>query len=46
MAVIRPKQEYHERTADQMEKHLPAPDWTLRQKVALTCRIVADEGHE
>ena len=46
MAVIRSKQAYHERTARQMEKHLPAPDWTLRQKAALTCRILADEGHE
>jgi L-fuculose-phosphate aldolase len=46
MAVIRPKQAYHERTAQQMEKHLLTPDWSLRQKMALTCRILADEGHE
>lgn len=46
MAVVRPKQEYHERTTRQMEKHLQAPNWTLRQKVALTCRVLADEGHE
>ena len=46
MAVIRPKQAYHEKTAQQMEQHLPTPNWTLRQKAALTCRILADEGHE
>jgi L-fuculose-phosphate aldolase len=22
------------------------PTWNLRQKLALTCRILADEGHE
>lgn len=46
MAVIRAKQAYHERTAHEMERHLPKPDWTLRQKLALTCRILAGEGHE
>lgn len=46
MAVVRPKQAYHERTTKQMEKHLPTPEWSLRQKVALTCRMLADEGHE
>lgn len=46
MAIVRSKQAYHERTTREMEKHLPTPDWTLRQKVALTCRILADEGHE
>jgi L-fuculose-phosphate aldolase len=29
-----------------MERHLPTPDWDVRQKVALTCRILASEGHE
>lgn len=46
MAVVRPKQEYHEKTSRQMGKYLPTPNWSLRQKVALTCRILADEGHE
>ena len=46
MAVVRPKEAYHERTSEQMEKHFKVPDWTIRQKMALACRILADEGHE
>lgn len=46
MSIVRPKQEYHERTTAEMEKHLPAPTWSLQQKLALTCRILADEEHE
>ena len=46
MAVTRPKREYHERAAREMERHLPIPNWTLRQKVALACRMLAEEGHE
>src|SRR5262249_46737392 len=44
--IIRDKAEYHERTPDQMEPHLAVPPWSLRQKIALTCRILAAEGHE
>ncbi len=44
--IIRDKTEYHARTSEQMERHLPLPPWSLRQKMALTCRILADEGHE
>src|SRR5438067_10765142 len=44
--IIRDKAEYHERTTDQMERHLTVPPWSLRQKIALTCRILAAEGHE
>ena len=29
-----------------MERHLAVPPWSLRQKIALTCRILAAEGHE
>lgn len=46
MAIVRPKEEYHERTNKQMERHLPTPTWNLQQKVALSCRMLADEGHE
>lgn len=46
MSTVRPKQQYHEATTRQMERHLPTPAWTLQQKIALTCRILADEGHE
>src|SRR5262252_1363637 len=44
--IIRDKTEYHTRTSDEMERHLPLPPWSLRQKIALTCRILAAEGHE
>jgi L-fuculose-phosphate aldolase len=44
--IIRDKAEYHTRTIDEMERHLPLPPWSLRQKMALTCRILAAEGHE
>ena len=45
-AVIRPKSEYHAITSERMDKYLRTPTWNLRQKLALTCRILADEGHE
>ena len=44
--IIRDKTEYHARTSEQMERHLSLPPWSLRQKMALTCRILAAEGHE
>src|SRR6516162_697899 len=44
--IIRDKAEYHARTSEQMERHLPLPQWSLRQRIALTCRILAAEGHE
>ena len=44
--IIRDKTEYHAQTSEQMERHLPLPPWSLRQKMALTCRILAAEGHE
>ena len=46
MAIVRPKEAYHQRTAEQMEKAFRVPDWSVRQKMALACRILADEGHE
>jgi len=45
-AVIRPKSEYHRITSERMNRYLQTPTWTLRQKLALACRILADEGHE
>src|SRR6195256_6907489 len=44
--IIRDKSEYHARTTEQMERHLAPPPWSLRQKIALSCRILAAEGHE
>ena len=44
--IIRPKEAYFEQTARNMEKFLRVPEWTTQQKLALTCRILAAEGHE
>jgi L-fuculose-phosphate aldolase len=44
--IIRDKSDYHTRTTQQMEQHLAMPTWSLRQKMALSCRILASEGHE
>jgi L-fuculose-phosphate aldolase len=44
--IIRDKAEYHARTTDEMQRDLTLPPWSLRQKIALTCRILAAEGHE
>jgi hypothetical protein len=46
MAIIRDKQAYHERTTAEMERHLLDATWSVRQKVALACRMLSDEGHE
>ena len=45
-AIIREKAEYHEQTSRNMEKFFKVPDWTPQQKIALTCRVLAQEGHE
>src|SRR6476660_726412 len=45
-AVIRPKSDYHKITSERMQKYLRTPTWNLWQKLVLTCRILADEGHE
>ena len=42
--IIRDKAEYHARTSEQMERHLDLPPWSLRQKIALTCRILATKA--
>lgn len=39
------KQETLSRIRADMEKYLSAGQWTLKQKLALTCRILAREGH-
>jgi len=45
-AIIRDKAEYYARTGEQMDRFLALPPWSLRQKLALSCRILAAEGHE
>ena len=45
-AKIRDKDFYHRQTTERMDRHLMEPRWPLREKVALACRSLADEGHE
>lgn len=45
-AIIRDKAQYHELTSSNMEKFFKVPEWTPQQKIALTCRVLAQEGHE
>jgi len=45
-ASARDKSFYHEQTTERMERHLTEPHWPLRTKVALACRILAEQGHE
>jgi L-fuculose-phosphate aldolase len=44
--AVRDKDWYLRQTTQRMDEHLMVPSWTLREKVALSCRILADEGHE
>jgi L-fuculose-phosphate aldolase len=43
--IRKPKEDYHRLTTERMEKHLLAPAWNEQQKIALTCRMLAAEGH-
>lgn len=43
---VRDKSYYHRQTDERMGEHLMTPSWSLREKVALACRILTDEGHE
>lgn len=44
--ITRAKEAYFEKTKREMEKYFKMPNWTIPQKIALTCRILADQGHE
>lgn len=46
IAQVRPKQDYYEKASEDFERHLGAGGWSLRDKIALTCRILFDEHHE
>ena len=43
---VRDKSFYHQQTSERMEQHLLTPPWPLREKLALACRILANQGHE
>lgn len=40
------KQYFDQRVAREMNEYLHCPDWSVRQKLALTCQLLAAEGHE
>jgi L-fuculose-phosphate aldolase len=44
--IVRDKEAYHQQTAERMNKHFELPNWSVKQKLALTCRILAAEGHD
>jgi L-fuculose-phosphate aldolase len=41
----KPKSDFDARASAEMERHLPTPTWTTRQKLALSCRMLAREEH-
>ena len=44
--VTRPKEVYYQRSDEQAAKYLPGETtFSLRQKIALTCRMLANDGH-
>jgi L-fuculose-phosphate aldolase len=45
-AIVRDKTAYHRQTDERMNRHFQVPDWSVRQKLALACRILAMEGHD
>jgi L-fuculose-phosphate aldolase len=45
-AIVRDKSAYHHQTDERMNRHFQVPDWSMRQKLALACRILAMEGHD
>ena len=44
--IVRDKAAYHQQTDERINRHLESPDWSVRQKLALACRILAMEGHD
>jgi L-fuculose-phosphate aldolase len=44
-AVVRRKEEYHQKAEADIVRHLDVPDWSAPQKLALACRILAAEEH-
>ena len=46
MQTVRDKSEYHRQTTERMDRHFVVPDWSVRQKLALACRMLAADGHD
>jgi len=45
-ATVRDKAAYHRQTDERINRHFESPGWSVRQKLALACRILAMEGHD
>lgn len=41
----KPKASFEARASAEMDRHLLTPDWTVREKLALSCRMLAAEEH-
>ena len=41
--VVRDKEAYHQQTTERMNKHFELSNWSVQQKLALTCRTLAAE---
>src|SRR5437868_13813777 len=46
MHTVRDKSEYHRQTGERMDRHFVVPDRSVRQKLALACRMLAMDGHD
>jgi L-fuculose-phosphate aldolase len=46
MNLVRDKAAYHRQSDERMSRHLESTEWSVKQKLALACRILAMEGHE
>ena len=46
MHTVRDKNEYHRQTSERMDRDFTTPDWSMRQKLALACRMLAMDGHD
>jgi L-fuculose-phosphate aldolase len=44
--VVRDKAAYHQQTEERMDRHFELAGWSVKQKLALACRILATEGHD
>jgi L-fuculose-phosphate aldolase len=44
-AIVRRKEEYSEKSATDMSRYLDTAQWSVPQKLALACRILAAEEH-
>ena len=40
-----PKEDFDKRATADMARHLAKPEWSVREKLALSCRMLAREGH-